>query len=239
METSHLLSGYAETTPEQLPSAWKGKDASSFTALTFQTEASNVLVIQHSPFKVELFRDGVATVVMNERNMMHYEQTTGSTGSDSIIIDEEAEATDRHQGKEVVDYGEDGLAIYSDGTREEKKSIEAHAVASQAKGESFGGHFDSMPLGARSVGLDFSFPCAANVYGIPEHTSPLSLPTTSRGSADKQSHYSQPYRLYNLDVFEYELQETMALYGHIPLMWSHGKCKSSSGEDKSVTAVSL
>ena len=27
--------------------------------------------------------------------------------------------------------------------------------------------------------------------------------------------------MYNLDVFEYELAETMALYGHVPLMYHH------------------
>jgi alpha 1,3-glucosidase len=120
-----------------------------------------------------------------------------------------------------------GLAIYADGTREEKKSIEAKHD-SISKGESFGGHHDSMPRGPRSVGLDFSFTCASHVYGIPEHSTPLSLPTTASGSAGNHPQYSQPYRLYNLDVFEYELQETMALYGNIPLMWSHGNCRNQN-----------
>ena len=39
-----------------------------------------------------------------------------------------------------------------------------------------------MPHGPKSVGLDFAFPYAQNVYGIPEHTSPLSLPTTTSGA---------------------------------------------------------
>jgi alpha 1,3-glucosidase len=30
-----------------------------------------------------------------------------------------------------------------------------------------------------------------------------------------------PYRLYNLDVFEYELYNPMALYGSVPLMLAH------------------
>ena len=30
-----------------------------------------------------------------------------------------------------------------------------------------------------------------------------------------------PYRLYNLDVFEYELHNKMALYGSIPVMLAH------------------
>ena len=31
-----------------------------------------------------------------------------------------------------------------------------------------------------------------------------------------------PYRLYNLDVFEYELNSGMALYGSIPVLIAHG-----------------
>ena len=31
-----------------------------------------------------------------------------------------------------------------------------------------------------------------------------------------------PYRLYNLDVFEYELNNGMALYGSVPVLIAHG-----------------
>lgn len=31
-----------------------------------------------------------------------------------------------------------------------------------------------------------------------------------------------PYRLYNLDVFEYELNNAMALYGSVPILIAHG-----------------
>ena len=30
-----------------------------------------------------------------------------------------------------------------------------------------------------------------------------------------------PYRLYNLDVFEYELNNPMALYGSVPVLYAH------------------
>jgi alpha 1,3-glucosidase len=42
---------------------------------------------------------------------------------------------------------------------------------------------------------------------------------TTQGSA--AGAYGEPYRLYNLDVFEYEIDEPMALYGHIPLLVAH------------------
>ena len=32
---------------------------------------------------------------------------------------------------------------------------------------------------------------------------------------------TDPYRLFNLDVFEYELYNPMALYGSVPVMWAH------------------
>ena len=35
-----------------------------------------------------------------------------------------------------------------------------------------------------------------------------------------------PYRLYNLDVFEYDLNNPMALYGSIPYMMAHSAYKT-------------
>ncbi|XP_071495646.1 neutral alpha-glucosidase AB-like isoform X1 [Diadema antillarum] len=80
--------------------------------------------------------------------------------------------------------------------------------------ETFKSHTDRKPNGPTSVGMDFSFPGFEHVYGIPEHADTLALKTT--GGSD-------PYRLYNLDVFEYELDKRMALYGSVPLMLAHNK----------------
>lgn len=35
--------------------------------------------------------------------------------------------------------------------------------------------------------------------------------------------YDQPYRMYNSDVFEYEMDSPMTLYGSIPFMHAHRK----------------
>ena len=74
--------------------------------------------------------------------------------------------------------------------------------------------------------MDFSFHYASEVYGLPEHASSLALKTTisplDGSSSNPHHHYTEPFRLYNLDVFEYELDEPMALYGHIPVMLGHG-----------------
>ena len=79
--------------------------------------------------------------------------------------------------------------------------------------ESFKSHHDSKPYGPMSVGMDFSFVGIDHVYGIPEHADSFSLKNT-KGSTD-------PYRLYNLDVFEYDTQSTTALYGSVPMMVGH------------------
>ena len=79
--------------------------------------------------------------------------------------------------------------------------------------ESFGGHPDSKPRGPQSVSLDITFVGAKHVFGVPEHAASFSLKDTRGGQG-----YSEPYRLYNLDVFEYELDNPMALYGSVPIM---------------------
>jgi alpha 1,3-glucosidase len=62
--------------------------------------------------------------------------------------------------------------------------------------------------------MDVVFPGSQHFYGIPEHATNLHLKPTL-GEND------EPYRLYNLDVFEYELDNPMALYGSIPFLISH------------------
>lgn len=218
----------------RLPSSIKklGNEA-ALLAVSFghtNTDDNAILVVHASPLKFELYQGDVLQISANDRQLMHYEPKQSDASRRNLLSADDAtsasadgQEVDRHGGKEVVDYGEDGLAIYADGTREERKLVEVnHNGGDGDFKESFGGHTDSMPNGPVSVGIDFSFPTAQHVYGIPEHTSPLSLPSTRKGSASIPPKYSQPYRLYNLDVFEYELDETMALYGNIPLMLAHG-----------------
>ncbi|KAJ6155437.1 hypothetical protein N7470_006003 [Penicillium chermesinum] len=88
--------------------------------------------------------------------------------------------------------------------------------------ESFGGNTDSKPRGPESVGLDITFPGYKHVFGIPEHADSLSLRETRGG----EGNHNEPYRLYNADVFEYELDSPMTLYGSIPFMQAHRKNSS-------------
>jgi mannosyl-oligosaccharide alpha-1,3-glucosidase len=78
--------------------------------------------------------------------------------------------------------------------------------------ETFKTHTDSKPNGPESIGLDVTFHNFEYVYGIPEHADSFALKSTSN---------TDPYRLFNLDVFEYEINSPMALYGSIPYMLAH------------------
>eukprot|EP00096_Caligus_rogercresseyi_P013303 TRINITY_DN597_c0_g1_i1.p1 TRINITY_DN597_c0_g1~~TRINITY_DN597_c0_g1_i1.p1 ORF type:complete len:902 (+),score=300.42 TRINITY_DN597_c0_g1_i1:94-2799(+) len=84
--------------------------------------------------------------------------------------------------------------------------------------ESFGGNTDSKPWGPQAVALDIRFHDSKHVYGIPEHADRFSLEDTVG---------KEPYRLYNLDVFEYEVWSPMALYAAVPFMMGHNKQRSS------------
>lgn len=71
---------------------------------------------------------------------------------------------------------------------------------------------DSVPFGPESVALDVTFDGFKHVYGIPEHADSLALKDTSA---------SEPYRLYTVDIFEYETDSRLPMYGSIPFMVAH------------------
>ncbi|KAJ8921709.1 hypothetical protein NQ315_010619 [Exocentrus adspersus] len=66
-----------------------------------------------------------------------------------------------------------------------------------------------------AIALDFAFPQALRAYGLPEHADNLALKTTTTKG-------SEPYRLYNIDRYGYEVHSTQALYGSIPVLFGPG-----------------
>ncbi|KAJ6378065.1 hypothetical protein OIU78_028320 [Salix suchowensis] len=92
--------------------------------------------------------------------------------------------------------------------------------------ERFRSHTDKRPYGPQSISFDVSFYNAEFVSGIPEHATSLALKPTRGPGVEKDS---EPYRLFNLDVFEYLNESPFGLYGSIPLMISHGKEGRSAG----------
>ena len=79
--------------------------------------------------------------------------------------------------------------------------------------ETYKSHRDSRPNGPTAIGMDFSFTNFTNIFGLPEHADNFDLDDTTTGG--------EPYRLYNLDVFQYELNERMALYAAVPFVMAH------------------
>ena len=92
--------------------------------------------------------------------------------------------------------------------------------------EKFRTHTDSRPFGSQSISFDVSFYESSFVYGIPEHATSFALKPT-KGPGVEES--AEPYRLFNLDVFEYDHESPFGLYGSIPFMVSHGGTGKSSG----------
>uniref|UniRef100_A0A8C3SWR3 Glucosidase II alpha subunit n=2 Tax=Chelydra serpentina TaxID=8475 RepID=A0A8C3SWR3_CHESE len=143
-----------------------------------------------------LVRDPPTTwLAVTGRDENSVELSLGDSGH-KLILTGKPFRMDLLQGRELV------LSVNPHRAEEELGSWE----------ETFKTHTDSKPNGPTSVGLDFSLPGFEHVYGIPEHADNLRLRTTEGGD---------PYRLYNLDVFQYELYNLMALYGSVPLLLAH------------------
>ncbi|KAL4109890.1 hypothetical protein PRIC1_001585 [Phytophthora ramorum] len=189
-------------------------------------------------FGVDLFLDGDKVVATNGDGLFHYEirQDRADAEAQAGSAADQA-AVDAHEGKTIVDYGEDGLAIYDDGTVQKKEEHSPTATATvgvdgKVEGweESFGGHTDKKKFGPSSIGLDVSFYGSAEsprtLYGIPEHATDFALKDTIEADEEgegKRKVVTDPYRLYNLDVFEYEVDNPMALYGAIPVLVAPNK----------------
>lgn len=188
-----------------------------------------VAALRLAPFGVDLYLDGEKVISTNGDQQFHYEvRRDWNAGERDDKADQPQEEVDVHEGKTIVDYGEDGLAIYSDGTVQKKAEPVVAAPAATAADdkegweESFGGHTDKKKFGPSSIGLDVAFHGSARaLYGIPEHASDFMLKDTLLADEEKEGEMrvvSDPYRLYNLDVFEYELDTPMTLYGSIPVL---------------------
>ncbi|GEQ67534.1 hypothetical protein JCM33374_g1199 [Metschnikowia sp. JCM 33374] len=69
---------------------------------------------------------------------------------------------------------------------------------------------DRLPLGPEAVAVDVELVGFSHAYGIPEHADSLNLKDTTDTN--------WPYRLFNVDIFEYETDSRMPMYGSIPLL---------------------
>ncbi|XP_010896653.1 neutral alpha-glucosidase AB [Esox lucius] len=158
---------------------------------------SQRLIVSAKPFRLDIMEGREVLLSLNSRGLLAFEHLR--IRKDTLADPEGAEK------KEETDAA-------SEQTEGEEATKEDEKVEDGMWEETFKSHTDSKPNGPTSISLDFSLPGVEHVYGIPEHADTLKLKTTDGG---------EPYRLYNLDVFQYELFNPMALYGAIPVMLSH------------------
>ena len=182
------------------------------------------VTVMFEPLAVSLTRDGKEQVVLNGRGLLHMEhfrtKESVEKSKEALPIPEEGLDTDGGQvvmgahprtawfeGEEEDGWWEEKFSSFTD-TKPRGRWVR-HSCSACSK------QFNR--IGPESLSLDIDFPNHGHVYGIPQHATRLSLPTTT----GEDAYYSDPYRLYNADVFEYLADSTMSLYGSIPLMHAH------------------
>jgi alpha 1,3-glucosidase len=164
------------------------------TTVTYGPDGKFAAVITFAPFAIDFERDDATQIKFNDRGLLNLEHWRPKIDKPEPEKKEGEEETPAPE----VPAGEDESTWWD---------------------ESFGGQTDSKPKGPESVSLDITFPGYEHVFGIPEHAGPLSLKETRGGN----NAHTDPYRLYNADVFEYIMDSPMTLYGSIPFMHAHRK----------------
>jgi len=154
----------------------------------------NKAVIHGDPFRIDFYENDVLVVSVNAKNWLYFEHLRPKTQEQTP---EPAQNENQQEQDAAVETPKAADAIDDPGAWE----------------ENFKSHHDSKPYGPEAVALDFSFPAAEVLFGIPEHADSFILKSTSG---------TDPYRLYNLDVFEYIVDSKMALYGTVPVIYGHG-----------------
>lgn len=145
-------------------------------------------------------------------------EDAAGAGSPSVVPDvSPADTGAKHADYDMDDeyhYDEDG----DPGAEDNTPSPSPETPEDDCDGcweERFQSHTDPKLRGPESAGADISFPFADHIYGIPERTTRFSLEDTVDAEGNV---VSEPYRLYNLDVFEFELDKPLGLYGSIPFL---------------------
>ncbi|KAH6693070.1 neutral alpha-glucosidase AB, partial [Verticillium dahliae] len=163
-------------------------------------------VIKLSPFGIEFQRDGATQIKFNDGGLLNVEHWRPKIEKPVEKVEPAAD------GEQKPIEGEEAA------TPETPETVVGDDESTWWD-ETFGGNTDSKPRGPESVALDISFVGYEHVFGIPEHAGPMALKQTQGGDGQ----YTEPYRLYNADVFEYVLDSPMTLYGAIPFMQAHRK----------------
>ncbi|RDB25094.1 Neutral alpha-glucosidase AB [Hypsizygus marmoreus] len=173
----------------------------------YGAKKENEVVVTFAPLRVALLRGGKEQVVLNGQGLLHMEHFR--TKTPEVTHTEEPEPK---EGEEIVE-DEAQVVVKSENPRawfEGDKEDDWWE-------ETFSSWTDTKPKGPESLSLDINFPNHGTIYGIPQHATRLALPTT----AGESPFFSDPYRLYNADVFEYLASSSMSIYGSIPVLHAH------------------
>lgn len=104
-----------------------------------------------------------------------------------------------------------------------KKHVSEFEIEDGMWEEEFDNFKDKKTKGPEAVSMDVIFDGYKHVYGIPEHADKFSLRETRGG----EGNHEEPYRLFNVDIFEYETNSPMPMYGSIPFMQAQAKGASA------------
>jgi len=208
-----------------LPIEWIEKPNEKQFSFTYEqpsadssAKKNNRVQVQLNPFVLDLYVNGELSITTNDKGLFTFEHMREKVQPQQI----ERPAEDQIKEPIVEDINLNKEE--QEDQQEEPKETAAPVTNGEPAGlweESFSSHADSKPHGPMAIGLDFTFAGSQYIYGIPEHSTSLALKTTKGEGITEQ-----PYRLYNLDVFEYEIDKTMALYGAVPLIISHDTSKT-------------
>ncbi|XP_075723709.1 glucosidase 2 subunit alpha isoform X10 [Rhipicephalus microplus] len=188
----------------------ENKDDSSFTVAFGKHRA----IVRASPLVVEVYSNGQLVLVANARGLLRFEHYRPRGSSILSILQRLWSYLSRNDAGEPA--GDNQNEESEPAEKEDSPKVDDDMEG--AWEETFKGHTDSKKHGPMSVGLDFTFEGFDHVYGLPEHADSFALRPTV-GSSD-------PVRMYNLDVFEYEVDNVMALYGCVPLMLAHSETRT-------------
>jgi len=150
-----------------------------------------------------------------EARTLHFPEPKTAAGVSTVALSSDLDVVVKHDpfeltvrragsGDPVLSFNSHGLFDFEP-MRESKPEDETWE-------EHFRSHTDKRPRGPQSITFDVSFYGAHFVYGLPEHGSTSLALRPTRGPGVEES---EPYRLFNLDVFEYLHESPFGLYGSI------------------------
>ncbi|XP_032796469.2 neutral alpha-glucosidase AB isoform X2 [Daphnia magna] len=179
----------------QLSSLKITEQSSDSISLSFGGTGKAILLVK--PFRLDVYDGDQLVISVNARGLLNFEHQRVRKSNEAGRNEEPSSEP-----------AEEEMKAEAETKHPDEKPVEEEEEPGLWE-ETFKSHVDSKPYGPTSVGVDISFPGSRHVYGIPEHADTFAL---------KQTRNGDPYRLYNTDVFEYELYNPMALYGAVPFM---------------------